>query len=111
MLSVALVVVTSMITVAMVTIAISAMAFLGFSHAFSPGFLHSLASLVAFLFAHFVPAISQRGRRAFSMGRTAGASLGLAMSLGWWSFSVFGDRRGSEEGNDACREACSAESF
>ena len=61
------VVVASMITVTVITIAISAMAFLGFSDAFSPRFFHSLASFVAFLFAHFVPAISQRVIRAFPM--------------------------------------------
>jgi hypothetical protein len=80
-LSIAFSVVASMITVTMITIATSAMAFLGFLYAFSPRFFHPLASFVAFLFAHVVPAISQRVRRAFPMGRTAGVSLSLAMFI------------------------------
>tara|TARA_B100001094_G_C18180096_1_gene800391 strand:+ start:2724 stop:3059 length:336 start_codon:yes stop_codon:yes gene_type:complete len=104
-------VVASMITVTMITVATSAMSFLGFSYAFSPRFFHPLASFVAFLVTHLVPAISQRVRRAFPMGRTAVVSFGFAMSLMRWTFSIFRDRRGGEEGDDACREACSAESF
>jgi len=52
-------VVASMITVTMITVATSAMSFLGFSYAFSPRFLHYFASFFSFFFAHFVPAISQ----------------------------------------------------
>ena len=95
------VVLASMITVIVITIAISAMAFLGFSDAFSPRFFHSLASFVAFLFAHFVPAISQRVIRAFPMRGAMGASLGLFMSMVCMTFMFFSHGAIGEDGNDA----------
>jgi len=100
-----------MLTVTMLTVATSAMAFLGFLYAFSPRFFHPLASFVASLFAHVVPAISQRVRRAFPMGRIAGVSLRLPMSIVRRTSMLFSQRAIGEEGNDADYEACPPELF
>jgi|TARA_B110000438_G_scaffold24373_1_gene22601 hypothetical protein len=89
----------------MITVAISAMSFLGFSHAFRPRFFDAFASFVAFLVTHLVPAISHRGRRAFFMGRTAGVSLSLAMFVMRRTSVLFCKRAICEECKDADCEA------
>jgi hypothetical protein len=98
-------IVSFFVVASMITVATSAMSFLGFSYAFSPRFFHPLASFVAFLFAHVVPAISQRVIRAFPIGRTAGVSLSLAMFIMRRASVLFCQRAICEECKDADCEA------
>ena len=89
---------------AVIAVAAPAMTLLGLLDALGPSFFSALNLGPGFrflLFAHVVPAISQRVRRAFPMGRTAGASLRLPMSIVRRSSMLFSQRAIGAEGNDA----------